>query len=210
MSSPAAPEAPVPAIPVAAVAWFPCHRLIPSRFPTVGLYDQIAAPQDRVVGKGATLIMAAFTHLNPLGSRFSDGSWGVYYAADSFDTALAEVSCHRAAFLERTAEPAIDIDLRWLHADLLDKLHDLRVLVDAMPAVYHPSSYAASQALARTLRGQGSPGIAYRSVRRPEGQCAAILRPNALSNARVAGHLGLHWDGRTISHWYEKGAPHAL
>ena len=31
--------------------------------------------------------MAAFTHLNPEGSRFSDGSYGVYYAAHTLATA---------------------------------------------------------------------------------------------------------------------------
>ena len=39
----ASPEA---EIPVQAVAWRPCHRLIATRFPTVGLYDGIADPAD--------------------------------------------------------------------------------------------------------------------------------------------------------------------
>ena len=30
----------------------------------------LVAPADRLVGPGATLVMAAFTHLNPEGSRF--------------------------------------------------------------------------------------------------------------------------------------------
>ena len=224
---------------LSSVAWLPCHRLIASRFATVGLYDQVAAaadldvvfaiealtnprvrqelgqlslvpPADRVVGPGATLIMAAFTHLNPLGSRFSDGSWGVYYAADSPDTAVAEVSYHRGLFLARTAEEAIDIDLRWLHADLMDELHDLRGQGASMSAVYDPDRYGASQELGRALRSQGSQGIVYNSVRRPQGQCVAVFKPRALSNARTAGQIGLHWDGRTISHWFEKGLPHAL
>ena len=137
------------------LAWSPCHRLVASRFPTVGLYDRIARPEDldvvfaiealsnprlrqemqalslvpvtdRVTGPGATLVMAAFTHLNPEGSRFSDGSYGVYYAADTLDTAIAEVSHHRARFLARTAEPAIDIDLRWIKAELHASAHDIR------------------------------------------------------------------------------------
>jgi len=35
---------------LSSVAWLPCHRLIASRFPTVGLYDQVAdaAHQDVV------------------------------------------------------------------------------------------------------------------------------------------------------------------
>lgn len=224
---------------LSAVAWLPCHRLIASRFPTVGLYDDVAdaadldvvfaiealtnprvrqelgqlslvPPAERVVGAGATLIMAAFTHLNPLGSRFSDGSWGVYYAADSLNTAVAEVSYHRALFLARTSEEAIDIDLRWLHADLMDRLHDLRGQGASMPGVYDPGRYGASQDLGRALRAQGSQGIVYDSVRWPQGQCAAVFKPRALSNARTAGHIGMHWDGHAISHWFEKSAPHAL
>ena len=222
-----------------AVAWLPCHRLIATRFPTVGLYDDVAAPEDldvvfaiealtnprvrqelgqlslvppadRVAGPGATLIMAAFTHLNPLGSRFSDGSWGVYYAADSLDTAVAELSHHRGLFLARTAEEAIDIDLRWIQADLMDKLHDLRGQGADMPSVHDPNRYAAAQDLGRALRANGSPGIVYDSVRRAQGQCAAVFKPRALTNARAVGHIGLHWDGRSISHWFEKGHPHAV
>jgi hypothetical protein len=224
---------------LSSVAWLPCHRLIASRFPTVGLYDQVAAPEDldvvfaiealtnprvrqelgqlslvlpadRVAGPGATLIMAAFTHLNPLGSRFSDGSWGVYYAAESLDTAVAEVSHHRGAFLARTDEAAIDIDLRWIRADLQDKLHDLRGRAAELPAVYDPDRYGASQDLGRALRARQSAGIVYDSVRRAQGQCVAVFKPRALSKATAAGHIGLHWDGRTISHWFEKGAPHAI
>ncbi len=229
----------LPAVPsLGAVDWRPCHRLIATRYPTVGLYDQIAAPEDlevvfaiealtnprvrqelgqlqlvppaeRVVGPGATLVMAAFTHLNPAGSRFSDGSWGVYYAADSLETAVAEVSHHRGAFLARTAEAPIDIDLRWILADLVADLHDLRGQAQALPAVMDPVHYGAGQALGRSLRALGSSGIAYNSVRRPQGQCAAVFKPRALANARATGHIGLHWDGRAISHWFKKGAPHA-
>ena len=134
----------------------------------------------------------------------------MYHAADSLDTALAEVGHHRAAFLARTAEDAIDIDLRWIQADLLDKLHDLRGQGAAMPAVYDPARYGASQDLGRTLRSQGSAGIVFDSVRRTPGQCVAVFKPKALSNARDAGHIGLHWDGRVISHWFEKGAPRGV
>jgi len=224
---------------LSALAWLPCHRLIASRFPTVGLYDQIATPDDldvvfaiealtnprvrqelgqlslvppadRVAGPGATLIMAAFTHLNPLGSPFSDGQWGVFYAADTLDTAVAEVSHHRGAFLARTQEEAIDIDLRWVQADLQAQLHDLRGQGATQQAVYDRDHYGASQDLGRALRAQGSTGIVYDSVRRTPGQCAAVFKPKALKNARAAGHIGLHWDGRAISHWFEKGTPHAM
>jgi hypothetical protein len=221
------------------VVWSPCHRLIASRFPTVGLFDRIAAPadldvafaiegltnprlrqelgqlslvppEDRITGPGATMVMAAFTHPNPLGSRFSDGSYGVYYGAESFETAVAEVSHHRGRFLARTAEPAIDIDLRWIEANLHALLHDLRGLGARLPAVYDPDHYGASQLLGRRLRLAGSDGLVYDSVRRAGGECAAVFRPKVLQAAAARGHIGLHWDGRRISHWYRKGEPTAV
>jgi len=226
-------------IPTSTLHWRPCHRLIASRFPTVGLFDDVAAPEDldvvfaiealtnprirqdmgelslvdpadRVVGPGASLVMAAFTHLNPCGSRFSNGDYGVYYAADCVETAVAEVSYHRTRFLLRTNEPEIDIDLRWIQADLQTRAHDLRSRQAAHQAVYSATDYGASQALGRALREQGSAAVAYDSVRHPAGQCVAVFRPRVLSHARAAGHLALHWDGRQITHWFEKSEPHAL
>lgn len=234
---------------VCELAWVPCHRLVASRFPTVGLYDAIARPEDldvvfavealtnprlrqemgalslvpaadRVSGPGASLVMAAFTHLNPEGSRFSDGSFGVYYAADTLETAIAEVSHHRSRFLARTAEPPIDIDLRWIKADLRASVHDIRApFTSAMPPappatawteVYDPDHYGASQVLGRALRRLGVSALAFDSVRHPGGQCVAVFVPRVLARARAAGHLGLHWDGLRISHWFEKREPHAL
>jgi len=227
-------------VPVARITWKPSYRLIPSRYPTVGLYDAIADPADldvvfavealtnprirdelgelplvpreeRVSGAGSTPIMAAFTHLNPEGSRFSDGSYGVYYAAHALDTAIAEVGHHRAVFLARTEEPPIDIDLRLVTASVDADLHDLRALEPAAAAkILHPDHYAASQALGRRLRAAGSWGVHYPSVRHPGGLCVGIFRPRALGRARTGAHIALHWDDTRITHWYEKREPQAL
>jgi hypothetical protein len=226
-------------IPLRAVAWKPSYRLIASRYPTVGLYDAIADPADlevvfaiealtnprirnelgqlqlvppdeRLSGAGSTPIMAAFTHLNPEGSRFSDGSYGVYYAAQDLDTAVAEVSHHRALFLARTAEPPIDIDLRLITAALEARLHDLRGRVRGAAALFDPTDYRAGQALGRRLREAGSWGVLYPSVRRRGGLCAGLFRPRALKPAKESLHIALHWDGSRITHWYEKRLPQAL
>ena len=227
-------------IPVAAVEWRPSYRLIPSRYPTVGLYDAIADPADldvvfavealtnprirdelgelqlvppeeRVSGAGSTPVMAAFTHLNPEGSRFSDGSYGVYYAAQSLETSIAEVSHHRAVFLARTAEPPIDVDMRLVAANVQADLHDLRALPPAMASkILHPDHYAASQALGRRLRNAGSWGVVFPSVRHAGGQCVGIFRPRAVGRARTGAHIALHWDGARITHWYEKRNLQAL
>ena len=232
-------------VPVRRVSWRPSYRLIASRYPVVGLYDRVAdpadlevvfaieqlanprirdqvgelalvAPAERVTGPGATPVMAAFTHLNPEGSRFSDGSYGVYYAAHSLETAVAEVSHHRAIFLRRTDEPAIDIDLRLVTASVEAELHDLIEPGIAandstrFATVLDPDHYGPSQGLGQRLREAGSWGIRYPSVRHAGGECVGILRPRALRHAKAASHLALHWDGARITHWYEKRSPHAV
>jgi hypothetical protein len=226
-------------IPTSAVTWKPSFRLIASRYPTVGLYDAIADPADlevvfaiealtnarlrnelgelqlvpadeRISGAGSTPIMAAFTHLNPEGSRFCDGHYGVYYAAHDLDTAIAEVSHHRAVFMARTQEPAIDIDLRLIVAPLDARLHDLRGLRRSAPQIYDPDDYSAGRALGRRLRQAGSWGVLYHSVRHHGGLCAGVFRPRALKPAKESLHIALHWDGSHITHWYEKRAPQPL
>jgi hypothetical protein len=232
-------------VPIRRISWRPSYRLIASRYPTVGLYDRVADPADldvvfaieqlanprirdqigelalvrpdeRVSGPGATPVMAAFTHLNPEGSRFSDGSYGVYYAAHSLETAIAEVSHHRAVFLRRTDEPAIDIDLRLVTANVEAELHDLLEPGVAanestrFASVLDADDYGPSQSLGRRLRAAGSWGIRYPSVRHAGGECVGILRPRALRHAKAAAHLALHWDGARITHWYEKQQPHAF
>ncbi|MEO7057817.1 MAG: RES family NAD+ phosphorylase, partial [Caldimonas sp.] len=223
------------AVPLARVSWRPSYRLIPSRYPTVGLYDAIADPADlevvfaiealanprvrdeigelslvppgeRISGPGATPVMAAFTHLNPEGSRFSDGSYGVYYAAHSLETAVLEVGHHRAEFLRRTDEPAIDIDLRLITANVEAELHDLLDPPVAAPvagrfaSVLDADDYAASQSLGRRLRAAGSWGLRWPSVRHERGECVGIFRPKALRHAKAASHYAMHWDGIRFSH----------
>jgi len=226
-------------IPVRATLWKPCYRLIPSRYPTVGLYDRVADPADldvvfaiealtnprirdeigqlrlvppdeRVSGPGATPVMAAFTHLNPDGSRFSDGTYGVYYAAQSLETAIAEVSHHRALFLARTREPAIDVDMRVITATLDARLHDLRRLGAAGAPLLDPDAYGAGQALGRELRALASWGVQYPSVRHAGGLCVGVFRPRALRHARSGAHIALHWDGARITHWFEKRSPNVV
>lgn len=65
--------------------------------------------------------------------------------------------------------------------DLDADLHDIRGLRESHSACYHPASYAASQELARDLRGAGSGGIVYASVRDEAGECAAVFRPRLLA-----------------------------
>lgn len=221
------------AIATTQVRWQPCYRIVASRFPPISLFEDVAdpsdleavyaieamtndrlrdevgdlalvPPEDRVSGPGTSAIMAAFTHLNPDGSRFCDGSFGLFYAANTIETAVAETSHHRTRFMVYTHEPAQELDMRVYAVDLDAMLHDIRGLRDERPALYAPDSYAAGQALGRHLREQGSDGLVYQSVRDADGECAAVFRPRLLANCRQERHLCYVWDGRAIVTVYEK------
>jgi hypothetical protein len=218
--------------PLAQIDWHPAYRIVPSRFPSINLFDRVASPQDfdalyaleamtndrirdevgeielvpkaeRLYGEGSGPIMAAFTHLNPLGSRFSDGSYGVFYAAREKQTAIAETQYHQANFLRATDEPPMQLQMRVYHVEVSGRLHDLRML-DRTDPVYHPDSYAASQAVGRQLRMQGSNGIGYRSVRLQERECVAVFKTAAISNCRHASQMLYQWNGTKFSDVYEK------
>lgn len=212
---------------LAATLWTPSYRIIPSRFPPIDVFERIADPADldvayaldaltnprlrdeagdlrlvpdgeRISGPGSSYIMAAFTHLNPQGSRFSDGSFGVYYAGDCLETAIAETAYHAARRLAETAEPAQDLEMRVLMADLDAVLWDLRGPDQAGLFDPDPAAYGPGQAVARRAREAGVDGLLYPSVRHPGGECAAVLRPKVLARVRQSRHLVYPWDGRGI------------
>lgn len=222
-------------IPVTKVEWKPSWRIIPSRFPPIQLFERVAVPEDleavvavesltnlrlrdeagdiqlvppgdRIGGPGSSVIMAAFTHLNPEGSRFSDGTFGVFHAANDLDAAIAETRHHRERFMRATSQGRMELDMRVYNVDLVAALHDLRGRQTEFPLVYHNDNYSAGQHLAATLRKEGSNGIAYSSVRRRGGECVAVFRPRLLSNCRQERHLCYVWDGKQISDIYEKQA----
>jgi len=162
--------------------------------------------EERISGPGTTTIMAAFTHPNPSGSRFADASYGAYYAAKTLDTAVSETRFHKERFLRATNEAPIEVDMRSYASDIDAELHDLRGQRHARPHIYDPdpAAYGAAQALAKSLRAQGSGGIVYDSVRDPGGECITVFRPNLLSPAAQGQHLCYVWDGTEISTVYIK------
>ncbi|HEY8586786.1 MAG TPA: RES family NAD+ phosphorylase [Rhodanobacter sp.] len=215
--------------PLKRLRWNRAYRIVPSRFPPVGVYDRVADPADleavfaiealtnprlreeagvlqqvarehRISGPGSTPVMAAFTHLNPQGSRFSDGTWGVFYAAHSVATAVEETVYHREQFLVATAEPACDLQMRCYRTSVDSKLHDIR---GGWRDAHDPDSYAASVALAHELRALGANGIVYASARHRGGECLAAFYPDVVAPCVQVQHLVYRWDGAHIQAVFE-------
>ena len=207
-------------------------RIVPSRLPPVDVWDRIAAPADFdalaeiegltnprirealgvlatvprdrwVSGPGTTPVMAAFTHLNPEGSRFSDGTYGVYYAAREIETAIRETVYHRERFLARTREPPQRIQMRCYATSIKRSFNDIR---GGHPALHDPNSYVASQQFARELRTSNSNGVVYDSVRKAGGQCVAAFWPDCVGRCTQGKHYEYHWNGACISRVIEMKA----
>jgi RES domain-containing protein len=215
------------------IRWRPCYRIIASRFPPIDLFARVAdaadldalhelesmtndrlrdqsgeisqvPAADRAVGAGAAYVMAPFTHIAPGGGRFSTAQFGAYYAARVIDTAVAESAHHRERFMLATRQPAMELDMRVLAAELDARLHDVRGMSGTRRELYDREDYRATQAFATQLRASGSDGIVYDSVRHEGGQCVAVFRPKRLKNCRPLLHLTYVWDGARISDVYEK------
>jgi RES domain-containing protein len=213
-------------LPVSRVEWSGAVRIIRSAFPPIDLFEDIADPADwpllisaeqktnprimatvgnldlvpvdrRVGGNGASYLMAPFTHISTYRpSRFTDGSYGVLYVGDRFETALFETIHHHARFMTRTKEaPGWTSQFREIVMSVDADLHDLRTLPEEPFPALDPNSYVASHALAQHLRGSGSNGIAYPSIRHPGGECVALFYPDCASNPLQGRHLDYHWDG---------------
>lgn len=218
--------------PATRLKWNPAYRVIPSRFPSVGLFERVASPEDfdalyaleamtndrirdevgeislvpaeeRLFGPGSTCIMAAFTHLNPQGSRFSDGSYGVFYCARKRDTAIAETRYHAALFMAATDEPPMRLQMRLYTVEANGKVVDLREASRAEPRIVDPDDYGYAQGIGRQLRADGAHGILYPSVRHPAGVCLAAFRTTLLKNCLHAAYLEYNWNGRAIDAVFE-------
>ncbi len=138
------------------------------------------------------VINAAFTHPNPLGTRFSTPERGAWYAAFDLATAKAEVLFHKSIeFAEIDWKEREEIGYDDYLADFTNTFHDLRDVPDE--GALSPTSYVRSQQLAVELMKQGSLGIVYPSVRREGGNCIACFRPSIVANVRKSVRYTLIW-----------------
>ncbi len=218
--------------PRAEIDWQPAWRVVPTRFPAINLFDRVANAEDfealyalealtndrmrndvglidlvpadeRLYGPGSGPIMAALTHPNPHGSRFSNGAFGVFYCARERGTAIAETRYHAARFLAATHEAPMRQQMRLYHVDARGPVVDLRQAGGEYAAVFSPDSYAASQPLAEAVRTAGHAGIVYPSVRDRGLDCLAAFRTSALRQCLHESYLEYGWNGETIDAVFE-------
>ena len=216
------------------IRWRQAWRIIASRYPPINLYETLTddpaiwdalialeeatnprlrdaigqlalvPPEDRVSGPGASWVMAAFTHVNPAGSRFSDGSYGVYYAADRLAAAICETVHHFEAFARDAADPVREEDMRVLVGSIDADFHDVLSLDAAeQTGLLHAASYGASRIFAMGLREQDSPGLHYPSVRAKGARCIAAFKPRSVGIPHQERHLRYRWNGTRVDRYFD-------
>ena len=140
------------------------------------------------------IVNAAFTYARPEGSRFNDGRRGAWYCAFDVETALAEVSFHKAVEYAEINRFDDSVQYQCMLADFTAAFHDLRGQ-PRYAACLAPDSYVDSQTLAERLLDGGSLGVLYPSVRRPGGTNLACFRPALVGNVRKGAVYRLTWRG---------------
>ncbi|MDX1515633.1 MAG: RES family NAD+ phosphorylase [Woeseiaceae bacterium] len=202
------------------------YRIIPSRFPPIALFERLVDAdeleiayaiesltndrvqagagdlylvdkEDWVTGPGASIVMAAFTHVGRE-SRFSDGSYGVYYAGLDEATAIAETVFHTERRMRETAEPPIELEMRCYIGTVQLPLDDIRG--KAYEHLRDPdlATWPVCQAFGAERRAAESNGLLYVSARRKGGRSIAAFTPRAVSRPRQGRHLKYCWNGERV------------
>ena len=108
------------------------HRLIASRWPTIGVFDRVSTPADIAAAyelemltndrlhvplqrlhelperewvtgtPNATIVMAAYLHADEAGGRFTDGTLGAWYCSFDLQTAIRETVYHHTRRLSHS------------------------------------------------------------------------------------------------------------
>jgi hypothetical protein len=216
------------------VAWSRATRIVASRYPPIDLFERVSpdpavwealiaaeqlvnprvrdevgeirlvAPEERVSGPGASFVMASFTHVNPAGSRFGDGTYGVYYAARELETAIRETAHHFARYAADSGDGPRYENMRVLVGRIDNRFTDVGALPAALRAkILDPDSYAESQRFGAALHAADSNGVVYPSVRHEGGQCVGAFRPKAVGVPVQSKHLEYHWDGTRVVRYFD-------
>lgn len=195
----------------------PSYRLIPSRFPPVPLFETVASADDLpavmelagwtndrltperlgrlpkadwVHGRpNASVVLAAFLHVSPTGSRFNGPDLGAWYAAADLRTAVAEVGHHLRREVIASRRRELRRTYRAYSARLIGDYLDIRGETTARPDLYAPDSYVASQAFGEAARKAGENGLLFASVRLAGGENVAAYRPRNVLDVVQTDHF---------------------
>ena len=134
-------------------------------------------------------------------SRFSDGSFGVWYGCDCAETSVFETTYHwfNGLLLDAGFEKEKVVAERKLYEVACDAaLVNVRPLAAKYPCLMQKTDYSTTQAVGARLHREGHPGLVTASVRHAPGTNYAVLNPAVLSNPRHHCQLTYRLDDHHI------------
>lgn len=147
----------------------------------------------------AAVISWPFEH--PCRSRFSDGTFGVWYGSGSLETSIFETVHHfRSDTMASSAVVAGTVVVQERRVHLVTctaALIDLRPHLAHEPRLLDPNDYSVCQMVSTQIYHGALPGVLSRSVRHPPGTVIGVFRPDVLTDPRTVCYLTYHLDVNT-------------
>ena len=206
------------------------HRLVNSKFPPIALFDDVADAEEfealyqiqaltnprlqNEVGRielipradipfgitGCSYATAPFTHVNPQGSRFSNGRFGVLYLAATMEAALTEVHHHQNTYWSNVHGLNYErFVFRGLSCAFIEESMKDATSIPLSDPIYAPDDYTHAHALGKAVKDAGYKGLRYNSVRAQGSDCWALMTPKTVLSIVQSTHYEMIWNGQ-ITH----------
>lgn len=202
------------------------RRLIPSKYPTVDLYEKFGSPQmqslaaelekltnprlkaksrmtggDVAADAGTPKLQnwnhAPFAYPQPEGSWFLPPPYPVMELAATERGALARAIVRREQFLQRTDEPVCGVDMRMISNKIAAEFVDLR----SLPA---DTTEVVRREIGQGLYEDGANGIVFKMAEVPGEDFLAIFKLELISERGLQGaHFRFRWDGNGVGRIFD-------
>jgi hypothetical protein len=202
-----------------------CYQLIPSRFPTIEVYERLGdnelqnaakalenrtnprlaainqlpsmpKPSEKSASQYQNWNHAPFAYRDPRGTFFLGPTLGCLELASDMNAALAFALLRREEFLGSTGEPAMGLDMRVFSRRITGSFHDLTKLDPNLPS-------AGRSKIGHQLHESGSPGVLFRRPGFGEHRFVAVFDGALLPRAVQATHYRFVWDGQKVKSIYD-------
>lgn len=195
------------------------HRIIPSRFPPVPLYERLGPPAiqaaaeafealtnprlralERLAQEGTATPqgtgpqnwnMAPFEYPNPKGTIFLSPAYKVLELVEGLTPALVVAVQRREDFLGGSREAAIDVEMRAL-------VHKVKGRFADLTGIPFEGDQAKRWKLGAELYDSEVQGIVFHRPDLPGVRAVTVFDQNALGRAVQADHFRFVWNGEGI------------